>query len=195
MVMRSADRSLYKSLKPLKTKLVGIPSTFVGGVATGITLNSVINFAAATFPELTQFGAVYDDARITRVIHHYKLFCSTSAATPGLVYGSSAIVFDSALANPTTTYAGLESRYSTPLLTVWTSTLRGDDSRGVLQSISAKTPPMTLVGTGPPGNSWFPIDTAPNVCSLYGFFGAPSAAGAISYLSHFELDVEFRVRV
>lgn len=195
MVMRSADRSLYRSLKPVKTTLIGIPSVFVGGVATGITLNSVINFAAATFPELTQFGAVYDDCRVVRIRHHYKLYCSTSAATPGLVYGSSAIVFDSSLANPTTTYAGLESKYSTPLLTVWTSTLRGDDRADSLRTLTAPTPPMTLVGTGPPGNSWFPIDTAPNICSLYGFIGAPSAAGAISYLSHFEIDVEFRVRV
>jgi hypothetical protein len=189
------DRTHLKGLKNVKTTLIGIPSVYVGAAATAITINTNSLFQASDFPEISSYNALYDEARITKVRVYHKLFCVTAATTPGIVYGSMAIQFDSSLANPTTTYAALESTWNSGFMTAWTSPLVDQRIDKPLRVFTATPDKLQIFGSNPPGSSWFPIAGAPTAFKLLGFVGAPSAAGVIDLLVRIELDVEFRVRL
>jgi hypothetical protein len=190
-----AGRKLAGKIKNLAVTLRGIPQQFVGAVATGLTVNYDAPFNPTDFPEITQFGAIYDEARIRAVKVHYKLFCSTSATTPVITYGSFAVQFDTRLANYSTTYGALESQFNSGLNTVWTSTSIDQDMTARLRTITAVPDKLAVISAvDPPGSSWFVISALPNAFNLAGFAASPGAAGVLTLMYYPELEVEFRVR-
>lgn len=179
----------------LKTSMIGVPTVYVGAAAGAITINTAVLMTPASFPELTQFGAVFDEIRIIAVHQEYTLLCATSATVPGVIYGSAAVIFD-AQPNPTTSYAALESETNTGLMALWTSTASNQNPLTKAKvKITARPPKLTAIATGPPGSSWYPISELPNIFWNYGFFAAPSAAGVIEVISWQRVDVEFRMRL
>jgi hypothetical protein len=195
---QKGDRRMLKGVRNLSTRLVGIPTVYVSGAATAITVNTDVQFNPTDFPELSSFGALFDEARIRSVRTYYKLYCSTTATVPSVVYGSLAIQFDALQTNYTTTYGPLESTYNSGLLTAWTSTLVDQRIGEPLRSFGCKASPVLVTGTTAaqaPGSGWFPLTANPMAFNIAGFVAAPSAVGAISLLVRHEIQAEFRMRV
>lgn len=201
----SVPRNLLRTTRfqPLSTKLFSSQATSGSAANTALSVAINISFAAATFPEIATFEALYDEVRVKAITIHFMFYTAlyaTAAQQNGA--GVCSLTWDSAGALPTSLgniltnpiNSGLreiQAQAGCPPVPVYPG--------GRLQTLHSRTPNGVDVisSTECPGNAWFSLIAAsnPTVGVINAYIPAIGTTGVTGFWYLIELDVDFRLRL
>jgi hypothetical protein len=181
--------------KPVRTKLIGVPVSYIGAAASTLTFNSTVVFNSTNFPEIASFSVLYDQVRVLKVHHDFTPYCSISSTNYSVSYGSMALFPDADLPAISTSYGCLEAECNSGLMLLPGSTAANNTQIPKVKLSMALKPTATVGAATTPGSSWFDLNSAPTIYQLQGVFSPLSAVGCVTILSWNWLEVEFRSRV
>jgi len=198
------DSGFSKALtRPIRVKLFSNAVFGNSAVNTAFSLVSPVTFQSSNFPEITQYSALYDEARVMNINVNYMYYTTVATASYSIAIGGLAISFDPSVSAPTTISQVCSEAHSTgPLITLGyppDSNPSLSFKEGHLAKLHAKTPgPLAPITTSDvPGSAWFALDggTAATIFALRQYMGPLGALGVTSLVYVVELDCEFRLRV
>jgi len=197
------DSGFSKSLmKPIKVKLFSNPLISFSAVNTALSSTNNYTFAAANFPEITNYSALYDEARVLSVKVFYQLYVSTLSASLGGAFGGLVISYDPTASAPSSMSTTLSTAHNTGPIWVcqsFNTPLTVTIPHGHMSEFHARTPgPLApITSSDIPGSAWFAVDggTAPIIFQLGRYITALGASGISTVAEIIELECEFRLRV
>jgi len=202
MLRGSRSRGGFSGLRPIKIKLWSNLVTNLSAAATPLAQLSVIGLSTGTFPELSSFLPIYDEARLITVHLHHMLFASTAATgAPFQSTGAMNIQFDPSASAPTSLAQALEESYNSGPLFV-TPGVNGTAQQSSFfnqpyRKMHASVPKLApITGSDCPGSAWFTLDsaTATTMCCIGQYTLALGTLGITAAQFLIELDLELRLR-
>jgi hypothetical protein len=191
----------YDGLRPIKVKLFSLMQQSSSAAATNLVVNTNIALNAATFPELANFGVVYDQLRMLGVKLHYFPYILTPGAAPVNSIFACSLQFDPNIGNPASVTSELEESYNSGLLFLAPGVNGATNQSSLMhlpyRTLKASAPKLApITGDDCPGSNWVVIDasTAPTMVVVSAFAGALGAGGVVSMSYTVELDIELRIR-
>lgn len=189
----------YAGLKPIKVKLFSTLQSANSAAAGALAFINSATFNSATFPELVDFAAIYDECRMLRFKAHYRVFPTvvSSAANSNFVAGAAAVSFDPTAGAPSSLANIMQESYVDGPCTLSTTTLQQYPSNERMRTISGRVPHLApITSSDCPGSNWFCLDggTAPILATFQVYYAALGTSGVISAFYQYELEMEFRLR-
>jgi hypothetical protein len=192
----------FSGLKPIRVKLFSAAVTTTSAAATALKFTTNIALDTTHFPELTNFGVIYDELSMKACKMYYYFGNSVPGVASTASNAVAAILFDPSAGAPTNSYSLLEESYSTgPLLNfvgnnggVGQVVTRAD---GRLPFIRAKAPALApITSEDCPGSAWVALDgaTAAIMAVFQAYCDPLAGVGQSTFTYIAELDVELRLR-
>jgi len=191
----------HAKVAPIKVDLISGEQVATSTAGVSLSLESQVTFNSSTFPELSDFAQVYDEARVLGVKLHYYPVVTTagSSATASCAF---AIGFDPSIGSFSAPQQVMEEAYSAGPFRLHAGINGGTIQSGnMLQSyhVLRARPPCPLApitSSDVPGNGWFCLDgsTAPYVAVILGYVNSLGTSGVSTVYFFVELEVEFRLR-
>jgi hypothetical protein len=192
---RGNSKKGFGGLQPVKAKLWSNVNTNATSANSALAVNNTVTLNASTFPELTNWGLVYDEMRCLNITLHWTAVPTTLGSVANVAIAS-AIEFDPNTGAPNSVNGVMESTYnsgihylsnSAPTLPIYPA-----------KKYSAKTPGplMPITSSDCPGNGWITLETATNpaMCVVSAYGPTLGTSGVYQFQYFVELDVEFRMR-
>jgi hypothetical protein len=189
----------FLGLRPIRVKLFSSQQSVNSSVATALTFLTAVTYNSATFPELIDFNAIYDECRMLAIKVHWRPFATvpSSAAITNIIAGAAAIGFDPSAGAPSSLGNIMQESYADGPLTLSCSTVSTIPSCERMRVVAGRVPSLApITSSDCPGSAWFTVDgaTPPTLATFSIYFNALGALGVVSAFYQYELDVEFRLR-